>query len=143
MFISLRGPPEEAAFAPLPVLNLRARSFVGSIREDQSACWGGTSIHSSRWGFDGGASDSILSWDESGMALLVGFAGGREGPKSSSDESLSEVGLPFGESFGEGGDRVPGGFSERGAGGGAGPIVRRRLVSSWLLEEGEAGDDGS
>lgn len=50
------------------------------------------------------------------------------GPKSES-ESLLSLGGACG-----GGEE---GFSERGPGGGAGPMVRRRLLSSALLEMGE------
>lgn len=39
------------ALEPFPVLNFRLRNFVGSTRDDQSSEVGGTSIHSSRWGF--------------------------------------------------------------------------------------------
>lgn len=42
-------PPAAGALAPLPVLNLRARNFVGSTREVQSPDAGGASIQSSRW----------------------------------------------------------------------------------------------
>ncbi len=60
--MSIPLPPpleEEGALAPLPVANLRLRSFVGSMREDQSELEGGTSIHSSRFGGAGAVSDGV------------------------------------------------------------------------------------
>ena len=120
--------PEEGPLAPLPVANLRFLSFVGSMREDQSEFEGGMSIHSSRfWGMGVGSLEAdvgeVVSWV---WFWVPPFVGGREGPKSSSEEEEGEFGVGF---WGEGGEE---GRSDRGAGGGAGPIVRRRLLEVVL-----------
>ena len=80
---------EAGALAPLPVANLRLRSFVGSMREDQSELEGGTSIHSSRFGGLETSSSvacvieaSCWRWEVWGWL----FVGGSKGPKSSSSE---------------------------------------------------------
>jgi len=100
----------------LPVLNLRARIFVGSILAARSSCVGGSVIHSSRCAFFG-ASVNCGSVSNADFPVALSKpedappGGGGAGPKSSSllSESLSG-GL--------------GGRSSRGAGGGAGPTMR-------------------
>ena len=57
-------------------------------------------------------------------------AGGREGPKSSSEEELDAS--SFSSAFGDG---FVGGSSESGAGGGAGPMMRLRVCSLELADE--------
>lgn len=105
-------------------------SFVGSTLDPQSEFEGGTSIHSSRWGFLEASSAaacvtrSICSRSAC-LAAVEPAAGGREGPKSSSE---SEESGPVGEGGVEG-------RSERGAGGRAGPITRRRLEVEEEVEE--------
>lgn len=49
------------AFEPLPVLNLRFRSFVGSARADKSSCFGGASIHSGLCGLLSRSLDAVSS----------------------------------------------------------------------------------
>lgn len=61
-------------------------------------------------------------WEEGERGRVDVLGGGREGPKSSSEEE---------------GEGEEGGFSDEGAGGAAGPMVRRR----FLLGEGEQGGD--
>jgi len=102
---------------------------VGSTRADQSSDFGGTSIHSSRWGFlaasrAADSSSSLCCRLVSSICLVEPGGGGSEGPKSSSELSLS--------GFGPG---TEGGSSDRGAGGSAGPMTRRGLASSKLVEE--------
>ena len=117
----------------LLVLNLRLRSLVGSMREVQSDWEGGTSIHSSRWGF-WDAEWAAISWSRfcwRWREVIRGVepgAGGSEGPKSSSEEvdasssSASKIGFV-------------GGSLERGAGGGAGPIIRLGASSLEQVNE--------
>ena len=105
------------------MLNFRFLSLVGSTRADQSSCLGGRSIHSSRWGFleasRAASASARPSWRFISISSLVEpGAGGRDGPKSSSESLLSAS---------SSGGVV--GRSERGAGGGAGPIIRRGAVS--------------
>lgn len=110
---------------------------MGSTRDDQSEFEGGTSIHSSRWGFLlASASASCVARSlrsrSACCAACEPGAGGSEGPKPSESEDEAEW-------AGDGGVE---GRSERGAGGGAGPIVRWRLE---VVEEEEAlreGGDG-
>jgi hypothetical protein len=77
------SPAREGAFAPLPVLNLRFFSFVGSTREDQSPFEGAVVIHSSRFN---GAADAAGAgiWapidDCIEDSAAVSLAGGRLGP---------------------------------------------------------------
>lgn len=129
MLLSPPTPLAGGALAPLPVLNLRLRILVGSMREDQSEDVGGRSIHSSRWGFLADAAAASCSsrrvcWRRDSAAEGVWV--GREGPKSESESESESVG-PLG------------GSSESGAGGRLGPRTRRRLG----LSEGErVGGDG-
>lgn len=97
---------------------------MGSIREDQSLCEGGMSIHSSRLGFTGDWSEGRDgSVGDSGRRDWCVDLGGSAGPKSSSSSLSSE-----GESFGFGGEE---GRSESGAGGREGPRTRGGLGLSW------------
>ena len=102
---------------------------MGSTFEVQSPCFGGTSIHSSRWGFLAASlvakSSSRVCWRFlSASCFVEPGAGGKEGPKSLSEElsSASDSG-------------AVGGTSKRSAGGGAGPMTRRGSVSLELLKE--------
>ena len=99
------------------------------MRADQSSCLGGRSIHSSRWGFLDASRAASTSARASCRFLSVSSfvepgAGGRDGPKSSSESLLSAS---------SSGGVV--GRSERGAGGSAGPIIRRGAVSLELGDE--------
>ena len=116
------------------MLNFRLRSLVGSMRVVQSDWEGGTSIHSSRWGFgDAGWAASSFSrfcwrWREVRWGVEPGV-GGREGPKSSEEEELDA------SSSSAAGNGFVGGSSERGAGGGAGPMMRLGMSSLELADE--------
>src|SRR5205085_12003558 len=104
------------AFAPLPMLNFLAFSFVGSIRADQSLFDGGTIIHSSLWLLLD-TSDPVST--DACMLLSAGAtvdvpAPGKLGPKSSSLLISDSSSGPFW------------GLSSRLAGGRVGPIVRGR-----------------
>lgn len=99
------------------MLNLRARSLVGSTREVQSEELGGRSIHSSRCGFKGSA--GRVGEREVGAASLEAafLEVGGAGPKSESESEYEEAGA--GSWFGD-----VEGSSESGAGGREGPIGR-------------------
>ena len=90
---------------------------------------GGASIQSSRWGFARGGREVVVvevTCDDEGV-WWVGFRGfvdGREGPKSSSEESDGERGVSWAGQVVVGGEE---GRSSRGAGGREGPITRRVL----------------
>jgi len=103
------------AFAPLPVLNPRARCFVGSMRAAKSSCFGGIVIQSSRRSFSGaelGGLDrvwAVLSAEAVDAAVVEGSAG----PKSSSSSLSGFTAFAKGSA----------GRSSSGAGGIAGPMT--------------------
>ena len=93
---------------------------MGSTREVQSLDEGGRSIHSSRWGFEGGGGEGV--WCSPVVEVRADWLPeGREGPMSESESESEAAGSVVGR-------------SESGAGGRKGPITPGGEVGEVLRE---------